>query len=189
MSWSSLTRVEGPAVPVLDLAAARSHLKLDSHEQDEDIEGFVAAATAEIDGPNGIGIAMISQTWRLSLATFLPVIHLPLGPVISVQSITYVDGAGDVQTLPADAYEVHAGESPGLVFPAPGSFWPSARCQPGSVKIVYVAGYGPSASDVPADLIAAVKLMVGAFDEDREGASVPKRARDILNRYAAGWVV
>lgn len=188
MTWRSLTRVVAPQVSVLDVVAAKAHIKVEGDEEDADIKSLVSEATAHIDGPNGIGIAMVEQTWRLSLDGFPRELLLPLGPVREVVSLSYVDGAGDSQTIPSTQYLLDTDQQPASLIPTPGSSWPAPRRQPGSVKIVFKAGYGQPA-DVPADLIAAVKLIVGALYKDRESAIVPAGAQAILNRYRAGFVV
>lgn len=186
MSWSRLVRVGDLPPAPLSLDAAKAHLRIDSDEEDDDVDALVASAVAAIDGPKGIGIAMVEQTWRLSLDRFCErEIPLLLNPVRSIVSVTYVDAAGDTQTIDAGDYQLDADQDPAILSPTFGTAWPSARCQPGSVKITFKAGFAAAAdaeTDVPADLVQAIKLTISNLYDNKDGG-VPARARDILNRY------
>ncbi|MDP3853623.1 hypothetical protein [Phenylobacterium sp.] len=194
MSWSSLTRVAAPATTPMTIDAARAHLRLaavadlapgDAAEA-ADVAQLLEAAVGAIDGPTGIGIAMVTQTWRLSLDRLCSRIEIPLGPVQSISAITYVDAAGDTQTLAADQYRLDKDQSPAVLTPAHGVTYPSVRCQPGAVKITFVAGYGAAAA-VPADLVGALKIILRGLFEDPAG-DIPKGAARTLDRYRVGLV-
>jgi hypothetical protein len=77
-----------------------------------------------------LGKALISQVWEYSTAGFPwgydPFIRLPVEPVQSVDSITYVDRAGVMQTLAPAAYEL-GGAGGVYLWPAYNTTWPVAR--------------------------------------------------------------
>jgi hypothetical protein len=56
----------------------------------------------------------------------------------------------------------------GSVCPAYGASWPSARNEPGSIRIDYTAGYG-SAADVPQAIKVWMLLVIGTWYSQREG--------------------
>jgi len=57
--------VTPPAQPVITLAEAKAHLRVDIDAEDSLIEGMVAAATAHLDGWRGVlGRAIMPQAWR-----------------------------------------------------------------------------------------------------------------------------
>ncbi|MDO1559820.1 head-tail connector protein [Brevundimonas sp. 2R-24] len=187
--WNRLTRVEAPAEPLLTTAEAKAQLRVTHDEDDALIDGLISTATAFIEGPNGCGLAPLTQTWRLSLDGFpAGPITLPLSPVQAVEAITYTDEAGESRTLAAYAFD--ADVQPGKVWPAYQASWPAARLAPGSVKVTFTTGYG-DASDVPADLKHAALMLVGHLYENREATAavalseVPMGVEAILSRYRA----
>lgn len=106
---------------------------------------------------------------------FLPtntgILTLPRAPLVSVASVTYLDGTGNPQTLDPARYAVVPG-SPGRLSPAYGQIWPISYPMPGAVRVRFVAGHGPDATTTPANVKAAVLLMVGHWYEHREQVSV-----------------
>lgn len=187
--WTRLVRTVAPASPVVTLAEARRHLRVFHEDDDAEIEMMVAAATAAIEGPNGIGIALGSQTWRLSLDHFPCEIVVPLGPVISITSIGYTDSAGDPATVATWRADIES--SPLRIWPARDTSWPAIVCEPGAVKVTFVCGY----TDIPVDLKWAILLIVGHFYEHREAVTtdlkaieLPMGVSSILERYRVGRV-
>jgi uncharacterized phiE125 gp8 family phage protein len=147
--------------------------------------------------------ALITQTWRLTLDDFprclgyawngyapgqyhlrpwrdLQVIRLPWPNLLTVTSITYVDGNGATQTLDSSAYVVDTSSLPGRVYPAYGTSWPANRCQPNAVTITYTAGYG-SASSVPTAVKQAMLLMISDLYRERESQIIGARAVVVAN--------
>jgi uncharacterized phiE125 gp8 family phage protein len=163
--------------PVLSLTEARQHLRVDAfgsplpeHEDDTLVRSYVQAAINELDGIDGwLGRALVTQSWRLTLDYFpASPIKLPLPPFQSLTAITYVDGDGAEQTLPAAAYRVISSDSdPAQVEPAFGTSWPATRDQSGAVSITYVCGYGEPA-DVPELIRNYIRVRLGQFYEQRE---------------------
>jgi uncharacterized phiE125 gp8 family phage protein len=147
-----------PTAELLTLDQAKAHLKVDANDDDNEIQAAIAAAVAHLDGYAGqLGRALAPQTWTLYLDRFPcgagslrdprrrpgNVIRLPLPPLISVDSIHYLDSTGVTQTLGPSAYQVLAGER-AEVWPAYGTTWPGTRCQPRAVAIAFTCGFGPA---------------------------------------------
>jgi len=177
--WSRLSLVSGPAVQPISIADVKARFGVDAGDWDQRLSGFIAAAVGEIDGPNGIGVALITQTWRLALDAWCSEIVLPLGPVQSVLSVTYVDAAGVTQTLDPSGYGLDLTRRPARLRPAWGAAWPAHRGDPGEIQVTFKAGFGDTAATVPKDLAAALELLVDHFFEDAD-----RKAADlILNRY------
>ena len=104
MYWTNLTRVTAPAPVFANNEMINLHARIDSGDEEDILTHYVAAATQTVEGPRGIGLALVTQTWRQSLAGFPDDgIVIEFGPVQSVESITYIDTNGVQQTLsPAD---------------------------------------------------------------------------------------
>lgn len=187
--WLRLVRTVAPANPVITLVEAKRHCRVDHADDDTYLTELVEVATAAIEGPNGIGIALMPQTWRLSLDYFPCEISIPLGPVTEVSSIAYTDANGDAATVASFRKDLDS--SPVKVWPARDTAWPAITCEPGAVKVTFACGF----ATVPADLKAAVKLLVGHFYEHREAVTTDLKAVDlpmgvaaILDRYHVGRV-
>lgn len=162
---------EPPSVTPITLDEAKAHLRETSTAQDAQITAFIEGVVSQLDGPDGaLGRALCTQTWDIVIDGFprCDAIEIPLPPLQSITSITYVDQDGATQTMPAADYIVDTASKPGVVALAYGKSWPSARAQRNAVTIRFVAGYG-AAADVPAAIKDAMKLLIGDRHANREG--------------------
>lgn len=203
MNWNRLALVTPPdvTVKVLPLADAKAHLNVDFADDDPKIQAAIDDAVAQVDGPNGIGLALITQTWRLSLDRW-PHQHrgivIPLRPVQAIVSVTYTDANGVEQTLAAADYECDLDHQPATVYRPFGGLWPFPKIGRGVIKVTFDAGFGDAAADIPADLIGALKLIVGHRYANREAVigvdkignstELPLGASSVFARYAGGLV-
>jgi len=179
----ALVRVNGPQTHPVDPDDVYDHLRLvlDGGSPEAPIDAdyvsfLIDAATEAFDGPQGfLNRPLIAQDWKLTLDAFpTGAIWLPLAPVISVTQVAYLD-ADFVERVvdPADYAVFGAGDASGArVRPRPGKSWPQAVAFPESVAIDFRAGYGESASDVPAPVRMAVAQYAAHLYENREPAVV-----------------
>lgn len=97
--------------------------------------------------------SLISQTWRVTLDAWPTsgVIFLPNGRLISVASLKYIDSDGDEQTLAENThFVVHSKSDVARIVEADNQSWPSLHAtRKEVVEIIYTAGYGTTADDVP----------------------------------------
>lgn len=170
---------------VLTVAAAKLHMRVDYDDDDALIEGYIAAAIANIDGRDGwLGRAIGYQTWELRLAEFGGCeIKVPLPPLIEVESVKYYDVSDTLQTLSTDDYEVVGIGAFGKarVVLKSGRAWPGLAKRAENVVIRFRAGYvtdDSPAGEVPAPILTAIKRQVATMYENREtmviNASVTK---------------
>jgi uncharacterized phiE125 gp8 family phage protein len=118
------------------------------------------------------------------------VIYIPASPVISVESVGYVDSDGDDQTLSADTYEVRALELPPKISLLGGESWPSTDSDTmEAVTITAKVGYGSSAGDVPKRIKTAMKLLLTKlYDmESSEGRYLDDSIGVLLRKHKAWW--
>lgn len=169
-------RTVAPALPLIDTATAKRHLRVEHSQDDAVIDGLVAAATKHIDGFTGIlGRALINQTWRQDLGCFDSCrIYLPLKPPISaVTSVTYYDASNTQRTLASSVYAGPFADGEGAFIElAYGQSWPETYSRPDAVSITFTAGYGAAASDVPEDILQGVKLLIAHWYENRETVNI-----------------
>jgi uncharacterized phiE125 gp8 family phage protein len=180
-----------PPDPVVILADAKLHLRVDAADEDDLIKALVAASTEHLDGPDGIlNRALGLQTLKLTLdgfpehdrrrtwpfSTGLPHgVPLPCQPIRAVTSIKYLDAAGAEQTVDAGVYELTAD---GRVRLAHEQQWPEPRSCRDPVSITYTAGYAV----LPARLKQAILLMVGDLYANRSAQEISdSRVTAVLN--------
>ncbi len=172
-----LRRIEAPEnYAVLSLAEAKAHLRVDHDDDDETIQAYIAAAIDLIDGADGeLQRCLAPQVWEYVLDAFPDgPFTIPLPPLIEVQEITYVDEAGEDQTLAESAYEVDAVREPGWLSPGEDG-WPATMETINAVVIRFQAGYAADGSSgnspIPPRIKQLVKLTVGHWYEHREAVT------------------
>lgn len=161
-----------PAEEPVTLAEAMAQCRVEDAAENDLITGLMLAGRDQVESITRR--AILTQTWELVLDAWPQdrVIELPRPPLQSVESITYLDGAGVTQTLSAEQYQVATVSAPGRVVLARGASWPSVELAPvEAIRVRFVAGWADAAS-VPAPLKLAIKLLVGHWYENREEVSV-----------------
>lgn len=89
---------------------------------------------------------------------------IPWTPLVTVDSIKYLDIGGNLQTLAATEYKVDADTEPARVLPAFGKAWPSTRQEINAVQVNFTAGYGDR-ENVPEMIKAAIIMFAKAHYE------------------------
>jgi len=184
----ALKLITGPAAEPISLDEAKLHLRAENGDEEEALISALITAAREA-AEHQTGRALLEQTWELALDAFPCEICLPHPPLIEIVSVTYIDQAGEGQTLEPSAYVLDAHSEPARLIPAYGTCWPATRCQPGAVVVQFKAGY-PDADAVPAGIKQWMLLQIGAMYENREaeamssfGAVTLGFADRLLDRY------
>jgi uncharacterized phiE125 gp8 family phage protein len=180
----ALKIVTPPATEPISLVEAKAHLRVDHNDDDATIAFLITVARQYVDAVSGwLGRALVAQTWDLVFDAFpipqasccgpvtpsgMPsaAIEMPWPPLQSVTSVKYIDTAGVETTLAATEYMVDTISDPGWLIPI--SAWPATKNVANAVMIRFVAGYGPTAADVPAPVRHALLLLIGHWYENRE---------------------
>jgi uncharacterized phiE125 gp8 family phage protein len=162
MSVLDLVRTVDPA-PLVTLDQAKAHLNVLHDDDNDKIEDLVTAAVDLLDGYGGMtGKALVEQTWAWHLPAFPTCrrLALPVMPLISVESIGYLDADGAAQTVDdVDALvTVRDGLLADITLKA-GAAWPATACDPRAVTITFKAGHGAPAA-VPRKVYQAVLLLL-----------------------------
>ncbi len=149
--------------------------------EDTLIEGLITAAREVCEAHTNR--AFVTQTWTLYLADWpnTDCIRLPKGNLQSVESFTYTDSAGTVNTLTEDTdYLVDTYSEPGRLLLPYGGTWPSTTLSPSNpIAIEFVCGYGDVASNVPKSIKQAILLLVGHWYEHREAVLTGATSKEI----------
>ena len=186
------TLVEGPAVPLLSLAEAKAHCRVDYSDDDDLLTAYVQAATDMVDAEWGeLGRALVTQRWRATMPAFPASGHFDITPppVQQITSITYYDTDNAEQTLSSGVYRLTVNGEFASVDLLDGASWPQTYARADAVSVDFDAGYGDAASDVPEGIRLAVRLMVGHWYEQRAAvteksmSALPLGIRSLLNKY------
>lgn len=139
--------------------------------------------------------SFINTTWELKLDHFpysATSFYLPRSTVQSVSSISYVDTAGNTQTWTNTNYVLSASREPARVSQAYNIMWPTVRYQPDAVTVAYIAGYGASASNVPAAIKHAILMLCCHMFNNRSAVDaanmkeIPMGVKALLQPYVVG---
>lgn len=181
-----LTLIDPPAEEPVSLAEAKAHCRVDADVTDDDVLITALIVAARRRAEQITARALVTQRWRLSLNRFpADSLDLPLPPLVSVQSITYLDQAGARQPFDASDFDVITDELVGRVVPAWGKSWPACRVVAGSVLIEFTAGYG-AATAVPQDIKHWVLLTVGTLYAQREALVTGTIVAEIPRAFCDG---
>jgi len=177
-----LQLITGPQLEPVSLAEAKAHCRIEVTTDDGLLAGYILAARSWAE--DFTRRAFMEQTWDFTIDYGWPMaktragdrysIELPKPPLVSVTSISYVDGTGATQTLAADQYLVNKTEIAGLIEPAYAVTWPTVRIQMKAITVRFVCGYGSNPGDGQAleRIRHAMLLMIGNWYENREAVNV-----------------
>ena len=162
----SLVRTTAPD-PLLTLAEAKAHCRVDGSDDDAYIADLVATAEMMLDGPRGeVGKCLATQRWTLKTGRFMAKdrLWLPVFPLISVISGAYFDEENTSQTLVLNDFTVFGNEDWAYIEPL--TAWPAMYDRPDALTLVLSCGYGDPI-DVPANIRHAAKMLVGYLYDNR----------------------
>lgn len=173
-----LSVVTAQTTEPISLDEAKAHCKFDIADDDGLIAAYILAAREFVE--NETHLRLLTQTldytldrvWPCVLTEcgYLTRIELPVKPIASITSISYVDGSGATQTLNSSQYNLHKDGPIHYVEPAYGVTWPSVRYQTAAITVRFVAGW--SLSDVPNTLMQAMRLLVSHQYDNREAINI-----------------
>ena len=169
----SLVQTVAPSVEPVTTTDQKNWMRVDGSTEDTLIGNLSAASRAWFE--MSTGRQCITATWVYKLSTF-PVgdLVLPVSPLQSVTSITYVDTDGATQTWSNSEYTVDTASDIGRVRPNYDIDYPSVRGYIGDVTVTFVAGYGDASSDVPDGALTAIKVLASNWFENRESNAAIK---------------
>lgn len=186
--------VTAPAAEPVTVSEVKAYLRITGPDDDTLLTDMIEEARQFIEDMTGL--AMITQTWQLTLDRW-PGYHEPWWdgvrqgsiadlsrtpghvtmPRYPLQSISGVDVYAEDNTSTAvtvaNVFYTDTQQMPGRMALRDGQTWPVATRQTNGIEITYVAGFGDALPDVPAPLKRAVKSLVTFMYENRgDGCSV-----------------
>jgi uncharacterized phiE125 gp8 family phage protein len=164
-----LPEIVTAGAPLLTTDEAKAHCRIDASDEDDLIDGLIAAATTHVE--RVCGISLVATSWRLWLDDFESEVELPR-KASSVTSVKFTDSADDESTVDASNYDLITDETGTSYIRFRDDYdFPTDLAEIQAVEIVFVAGAATSA-DVPPDLKHAVLLLVGHWYRNREAVDV-----------------
>lgn len=206
-----------PAVSPVSLSDMKSYLRVDTTDDDNLIQDFIDSATVSVK--QYIRRALITETFELTADGFTlsntqsderlaelgagmhmtsysyvlgqgQEMELPFLPIQSITSVKTFDRSNNESTFAASNYELD--EQGGRLYLNEGVTFPSNLRAREAVKIVYVAGYGDAASDIPKPIVQTIKQYVSAMYDCRSMCDMNATCKRMLAPYKLvdylGWV-
>lgn len=183
----SLTLVTAPTQEPMTTAEAKTHLRLDTSDDDAYVDELITAARKWVEGQTKR--SLVQTTWDQKIDYCwptkggIPHIRLEKNPVSSVTSITYFSGASPNPTLSASDYTVVSREYGSYITPAYNVTFPTPRWVPECITVRFVAGSTSSPLDVPEPLVHAMKVLIAHWYENREVGSIPPMVESLISPY------
>ena len=172
------------AVQPVTLSEARSQTRVDCDAEDAFLGLLISVATQAAS--DRLQRALVPTRYRLTLDSFPDAIELLMPPIISVESVKYIDINGTQQTLDPQDYFLDSVSEPGCLVPAAGRTWPATQDRINTVEVEYTAGYAGSAIPTPIKqwILLAIGDMYANRERSAEKPAVPQDfAEGLLDTY------
>lgn len=193
-----------PAVPAVDLAVTKSHLRVDHDFDDALIASYVEAATDWVE--TLLDRSLIMRTMRVTYTPSDPAVttysaaytagwsstavirmlpdgfrnalEIPRSPVQSVTSVSVTSVTNVTTVLATNDYRLDISAEPARLTI-------HERSPSDTVTVDYVSGYGATPATIPAPIRNAILLMTTHLYEHRGDVDVemPQAIRNLLNPY------
>lgn len=173
-----------PASEPLTLNEAKAFLRVEHGDDDDVITALIAAARVHVEAMTRR--ALLAQTWRFVLDAWPRDGRLAprIGPLRELVAARVFDADGEARDIDGESFVVDIAANviaaPCFALPAPG------RAQAG-IALDVLCGYGVDATDVPADLRQAIRLLLAHWYDNRvataDGAAVPAGVSALLAPY------
>lgn len=174
-----------PASEPLTLSELKQYLRIENNVEDALLNLIISAVRDRAE--RNSGMQLLGATFTHSINEFRDV-EFPKHPTNSVSSVSYVDEAGQTQTLSTSLYRFDNISEPAQLKFIVGELPKLNQDVDYPISIVYTAGY-ESADDVPAMMKAAMMLDAGTLYEHRNEliygslAELPRTALDMYREY------
>lgn len=151
----ALKVITPPSSLPVTVAEAKGHLNVEHAADDALILAYIETAVQLAQ--HLTGRQLVEAVYELVLDGFprdpmlsqlagrpIGLIEFPKPPLLTVESIKYLDQDGVQQTLASTEYEVDSDGLVGRVYPAYGKCWPVTRAMPSAVRLRYTCGWAMS---------------------------------------------
>ncbi len=193
-----LKRIILPTAEPVTLEQAMRHCRVDgygespAHADEPLITDLIPMARQHAEDFTGRTLA--PSTWEARFDQLVGEFRLRRPPVTAVLSVKYVDTDGIEQTLDTALWVLDSDGESAVVRRVFGETWPTARAEPGAVRVQYTAGPtdgdSPDLYPLPRPIYQAMLLLIGEAYEHREDtvaglalATLPRGAEALMRPY------
>jgi uncharacterized phiE125 gp8 family phage protein len=164
----ALVMTAAPAAEPISLAEAKAHLRIDGSDEDALLTSLITAARMVVE--RTLSLALVTESWSLYLDGWprSGTIALPIHPVQAVTAVRVYDPDDTPTVVNAESYSVDVLSEPARLVLSAGAVQLSSARLLNAFEVAFTAGYGDEASDVPAPIRHALKLLVAHWFEQRE---------------------
>jgi len=155
------------ALPVA-LSQAKLHLRVENSDEDDFITDLIAAATLHVEAH--VRQKLINRTLRQYLNA-IPSgfsVCLEAGPIREITVVTGYDNSGSPVVIDPQHYKLDNAGDPSAVVFAPEAITLDVS---NGIEIDFVAGFGASGVDVPANILRAILVLMAHWYEFRGAVS------------------
>jgi uncharacterized phiE125 gp8 family phage protein len=186
----ALVLTSGPALEPVTVAEAKAHARIDQSAEDTLIASLILTSRLHIEA--ALGLALITQSWTYTLDAWpdRPDLALPIRPVQSIAGVRVLAADGTPTVVIPSSYALDGKAGPPRLLRTTDA-WPKPGRATAGIEINFTAGYGSTASDVPAAIKHALLMLVAHWHEHREPAelglhadTIPRGVSTLLSPYA-----
>lgn len=177
-----------PLVEPVNTADAKLHLKVSGSTEDAYIDSLVKTARLNIE--RYLGRALITQTWKAYFDKWQRDLMLAYSPVQNITSMEYYNTSGTLTALTEGFWEDLLSEPARIVRKKDTTYPELQDGKPNAIVVEYVCGYGDAATDVPADIVHAIKLLVTDYYDNKGevvvgtiATRIPGHIKNLLHPY------
>lgn len=177
-------KTSGPTFEPVTIEEAKAQVNIAESQPDWDdqLESLITVAREVVERDASMVIGNSTWTYTLDRWPAERYIRLPLRPVRSISSITYLDANGDAQTWDSDEYRFdEARVQPAIWLAESAASWPSTYGIESAITITLTAGYATQ-SAVPRLVKQLCLMQVAALFRNRETDGPAATAYDNLLR-------
>lgn len=181
-----------PALEPVTTTELKDYLRISDTSQDTLLAQLITAARDAVE--KRTRRALIEQTVTATFRDWPDdeddALILPVGNAGAVASVKYYDESNSQQTVNASLYFLVSATQPGRVYFKDAFTFPAVYDREDAVEIVFTAGYGDEAADVPQLLKIAVMALASYWFEQRLPVNVgnivnemPLHVQQMINSY------
>lgn len=187
--WSVTT---APLVDPVTLDEVKAYGRIDGTEEDDILSSFIKSVIENMEGY--LGRALIEQTITMYMDWWPGnIVKLPRPPLLSITSVATLDESDVATIYSSDNYYAFTAAVPGELVLKQGVTEPVQYDRDrGGYRIIYVAGYGSTASYVPSMIKDCIKEWAIVDFDNRVVSDLPpdywlrKLTPYKVSRYAYG---
>lgn len=181
MAWLPAETTVEPTAEPITLAQAKSWVRMDGAESDDDLEMLIQAARGKVEAD--MGMFIVERTVLCKASSFSDLSALPAAPVQSITSIKYLDTNAVEQTLATSVYEAVLPNKSPFVRLKSGQSWPATFTARDAVRVTMVVGYEAP----PAEALLAMRLHIAVPFDDRTDATSGAARALLFNHSIHGF--